>query len=170
MITSETITVPSCDSSNPSSLFLGTIYGTFLQVIDIEEEFRLLKLQAIGEAVLSLGPEECDRVRSSMQHATWDRMRTWLRQMCDGMLHATACNACRHRVCFLGHKGSVQLHAWAQPAINSMHGEAKHSDHGHTLLCQGWGQWRRSTTLNIPIDIICTSGTLERWTRAPPAL
>jgi hypothetical protein len=30
--------------------------------IDIEEEFRLLTLQVIGEAVLSLSPEECDRV------------------------------------------------------------------------------------------------------------
>lgn len=29
---------------------------------DIEEEFRLLTLQVIGEAILSLGPEECDRV------------------------------------------------------------------------------------------------------------
>eukprot|EP00198_Chlamydomonas_reinhardtii_P012870 XP_001702207.1 cytochrome P450 [Chlamydomonas reinhardtii] len=31
-------------------------------IVDIEEEFRLLTLQVIGEAVLSLGPEECDRV------------------------------------------------------------------------------------------------------------
>mmetsp|Transcript_26506 Transcript_26506/g.67408 ORF Transcript_26506/g.67408 Transcript_26506/m.67408 type:complete len:518 (-) Transcript_26506:88-1641(-) len=30
--------------------------------IDIEEEFRLLTLQIIGDAVLSLSPEECDRV------------------------------------------------------------------------------------------------------------
>nr|QKY15332.1 cytochrome P450 (CYP746A1) [Polytomella parva] len=29
---------------------------------DIEEEFRLLTLQVIGEAVLSLSPEECDKV------------------------------------------------------------------------------------------------------------
>lgn len=32
------------------------------QVVDIEEEFRLLTLQVIGEAILSLGPEECDKV------------------------------------------------------------------------------------------------------------
>jgi len=32
------------------------------KVIDMEEEFRLLTLQVIGEAVLSLPPEECDRV------------------------------------------------------------------------------------------------------------
>ncbi|KXZ46282.1 hypothetical protein GPECTOR_45g152 [Gonium pectorale] len=32
------------------------------QPVNIEEEFRLLTLQVIGEAVLSLGPEECDRV------------------------------------------------------------------------------------------------------------
>lgn len=30
--------------------------------VDIEEEFRLLTLQVIGEAILSLGPEECDAV------------------------------------------------------------------------------------------------------------
>lgn len=32
------------------------------KAIDMEEEFRLLTLQVIGEAVLSLPPEECDRV------------------------------------------------------------------------------------------------------------
>ena len=31
--------------------------------VDMEEEFRLLTLQVIGEAVLSLPPEECDQVR-----------------------------------------------------------------------------------------------------------
>lgn len=35
-------------------------------VIDIEEEFRLLTLQVIGEAILSLGPEECDAVFPSL--------------------------------------------------------------------------------------------------------
>jgi len=30
--------------------------------VDVEEEFRLLTLQVIGEAILSLAPEECDRV------------------------------------------------------------------------------------------------------------
>lgn len=30
--------------------------------VDVEEEFRLLTLQVIGEAILSLPPEECDRV------------------------------------------------------------------------------------------------------------
>jgi hypothetical protein len=30
--------------------------------VDVEEEFRLLTLQVIGEAVLSLAPEECDKV------------------------------------------------------------------------------------------------------------
>lgn len=33
------------------------------QVVHLEEEFRLLTLQVIGEAILSLPPEECDRVR-----------------------------------------------------------------------------------------------------------
>jgi cytochrome P450 len=33
------------------------------EAIDMEEEFRLLTLQVIGEAVLSLPPEQCDRVR-----------------------------------------------------------------------------------------------------------
>ena len=33
--------------------------GKFL---DMNEELRLLKLQTIGEAVLSLAPEECDKV------------------------------------------------------------------------------------------------------------
>ncbi|WIA20786.1 hypothetical protein OEZ85_005147 [Tetradesmus obliquus] len=32
------------------------------QVVHLEEEFRLLTLQIIGEAILSLPPEECDRV------------------------------------------------------------------------------------------------------------
>jgi hypothetical protein len=32
------------------------------KALDLEEEFRLLTLQVIGEAVLSLPPEECDRV------------------------------------------------------------------------------------------------------------
>ena len=32
------------------------------EVVDMEEEFRLLTLQVIGEAMLSLAPEECDRV------------------------------------------------------------------------------------------------------------
>ena len=32
------------------------------QVIDMEEEFRLLTLQVIGEAMLSLPPDECDKV------------------------------------------------------------------------------------------------------------
>lgn len=36
--------------------------------VEIEEEFRLLTLQIIGEAVLSLAPEESDRVRG-IQHA-----------------------------------------------------------------------------------------------------
>lgn len=30
--------------------------------MDLEEEFRLLTLQIIGEAILSLPPDECDRV------------------------------------------------------------------------------------------------------------
>lgn len=33
--------------------------------VDLEHEFRLLTLQIIGEAVLSLPPEECDKVRCS---------------------------------------------------------------------------------------------------------
>jgi len=32
------------------------------EVVHLEEEFRLLTLQVIGEAILSLPPEECDRV------------------------------------------------------------------------------------------------------------
>jgi hypothetical protein len=45
--------------------------------VDMEEEFRLLTLQVIGEAILSLPPEECDKVGSA--------------------LHACMCNSrCRH--------------------------------------------------------------------------
>ncbi|KAG2487471.1 hypothetical protein HYH03_013893 [Edaphochlamys debaryana] len=44
---------------------LGKHAGTG-EVVDIEEEFRLLTLQVIGEAVLSLGPEDCDRVFPSL--------------------------------------------------------------------------------------------------------
>jgi hypothetical protein len=33
--------------------------------VHLEEEFRLLTLQVIGEAILSLPPEECDRVSES---------------------------------------------------------------------------------------------------------
>ena len=32
------------------------------RAVDMEEVFRLMTLQVIGEAVLSLPPEECDRV------------------------------------------------------------------------------------------------------------
>ena len=32
------------------------------KALDVEEEFRLLKLQSIGKAILSLEPEECDKV------------------------------------------------------------------------------------------------------------
>ena len=38
--------------------------------VDMEEEFRLLTLQVIGEAVLSLPPEECDRVSPALRHHT----------------------------------------------------------------------------------------------------
>lgn len=40
------------------------------QPVDMEEEFRLLTLQVIGEAVLSLPPEECDRVSPALRHHT----------------------------------------------------------------------------------------------------
>ena len=33
------------------------------QSVDMAEEFRMLTLQVIGEAILSLPPEECDQVR-----------------------------------------------------------------------------------------------------------
>ncbi len=36
------------------------------EAVDIEEEFRLLTLQVIGEAILSLGPEDCDAVFPSL--------------------------------------------------------------------------------------------------------
>ena len=32
------------------------------QAVDMYEEFRLLTLQVIGKAILSLPPEECDKV------------------------------------------------------------------------------------------------------------
>lgn len=35
------------------------------QSVEMEEEFRKLTLQIIGQAFLSLPPDECDRVRSS---------------------------------------------------------------------------------------------------------
>jgi hypothetical protein len=35
------------------------------EIVHLEEEFRLLTLQVIGEAILSLPPEDCDRVSSS---------------------------------------------------------------------------------------------------------
>ena len=38
------------------------------KAIDMEEEFRLLTLQVIGEAVLSLPPEECDRGNALLVH------------------------------------------------------------------------------------------------------
>ena len=36
--------------------------------VEINEEIRLLKLQAIGEAVLSMAPEECDKVWGDVSH------------------------------------------------------------------------------------------------------
>jgi cytochrome P450 len=38
--------------------------------VDMNEELRLLKLQTIGEAVLSLAPEECDKVRVGMRRGS----------------------------------------------------------------------------------------------------
>lgn len=38
--------------------------------VDMQEEFRLLTLQVIGEAILSLPPEECDKVL----HAVYFRL------------------------------------------------------------------------------------------------
>ena len=32
--------------------------------VDMAEEFRMLTLQVIGEAILSLPPEECDKARA----------------------------------------------------------------------------------------------------------
>jgi cytochrome P450 len=51
-------------------------------VVDMEEEFRLLTLQIIGEAVLSLPPEECDRVFPElylpvMEEANLRALRPW---------------------------------------------------------------------------------------------
>jgi len=34
------------------------------QPVDMAEEFRMLTLQVIGEAILSLPPEECDQARA----------------------------------------------------------------------------------------------------------
>lgn len=36
------------------------------EVVNMDDEFRLLTLQVIGEAVLSLPPEECDKVMGTM--------------------------------------------------------------------------------------------------------
>jgi len=51
-------------------------------VVDMEEEFRLLTLQIIGEAVLSLPPAECDRVFPElylpvMEEANLRALRPW---------------------------------------------------------------------------------------------
>lgn len=35
------------------------------RAVDMNEELRLLTLQVIGEAILSLPPDECDRVRTA---------------------------------------------------------------------------------------------------------
>lgn len=42
------------------------------QIVHLEEEFRLMTLQIIGEAILSLPPEECDRVSHSHHHVILD--------------------------------------------------------------------------------------------------
>ena len=39
------------------------------QPIEMEEEFRLMTLQIIGGAVLSLSPDECDQVLFQLQHS-----------------------------------------------------------------------------------------------------
>ena len=51
-------------------------------VVDVEEEFRLLTLQVIGDAVLSLPPDECDRVFPElylpvMEEANLRALRPW---------------------------------------------------------------------------------------------
>ena len=48
------------------------------QVVDMEEEFRLLTLQVIGEAMLSLPPEECDEV-----HRLINLLHVTLLQQCS---------------------------------------------------------------------------------------
>ena len=58
------------------------------KAIDMEEEFRLLTLQVIGEAVLSLPPEECDRVSAAplaLMRAVRDDLFTSVLLLC--MLH-----------------------------------------------------------------------------------
>jgi cytochrome P450 len=56
--------------------------GSSPPVVDMEEEFRLLTLQVIGEAILSLPPEECDAVFPElylpvMEEANLRALRPW---------------------------------------------------------------------------------------------
>ena len=49
----------------------------------MEDEFRLLTLQVIGEAILSLGPEECDRVRAVGRQGSGHRiLDAWAPSLC----------------------------------------------------------------------------------------
>ena len=52
--------------------------------VEMSEEFRHTTLQVIGEAILSLSPEECDRVRvcpflfPSLHHLPQTHLHLWL--------------------------------------------------------------------------------------------
>ena len=71
---------------------LAAVKGTG-RPVDMAEEFRMLTLQVIGEAILSLPPEECDKARSFLV----SDCRVWLRD--GGGLRTdawTSWHACGH--------------------------------------------------------------------------
>ena len=67
--------------------------------VNIEEEFRLMTLQIIGAAVLSLGPEECNQVRQvqcDRMHAPVDSLPFWARAAVLLSLYLQQCSAPQH--------------------------------------------------------------------------
>jgi hypothetical protein len=79
------------------------------QPIHMEEEFRLLTLQVIGEAILSLPAEECDRV-SPLQHGRTEAAA----QVNSSRL--TPCHSTAAGQTLTAQSGHNQQRAWGQAA------------------------------------------------------
>ncbi len=70
------------------------------KALSIEEEFRLLTLQVIGEAILSLPPEECDRVRNmGCAMSCMSRFGRWQLCLLAYVLDSSLVNPTRRVVC-----------------------------------------------------------------------
>lgn len=81
--------------------------------VDVNEEFRLLTLQVIGEAVLSMGPEECDEVRERKSTGA-GTSHYCLKHRPHACMHACACSVVPWITALL-----VQAHSSRQSNVNA---------------------------------------------------